>query len=135
MGAPITADADATLAPALAGVVARYQGAEQEAPEKRKPGRPLKRSDDYLRELLKAHREVVAWFIEQRGGAPRSDVELYTAFFGWQFESNGQRAARTASPDFRGALKTLRNELAEARRLERVSPGNGRISGTPTPVK
>lgn len=127
-------DAGMALAPPLAGVVTRYRGALQR-PDKRKPGRPLKRSADYFRELLKAHREVVAWFVAERGCQPCSDVQLYTAFFGWQFENNGQRAGRASSTDFQGALKTLRNELAEARRLERANPGNDVVSGTPCPVK
>lgn len=122
------ASAHEELAEPLAGVVTRYSGAVQR-PEKRKPGRPLKRSADYLRALLVAHQEVVAWYVAERGCPPSSDVELYTAFFGWQFENNGQRAGRASSATFRGALKTLRNELAEARRMERANPGNDGFSG------
>lgn len=131
------------LASPLAGVVARYRDQQGEElrdqyareQDRRKPGRPLKRTESYLRELLKAHSEVVAWFVAERGCQPSSDVELYTAFFGWQFESSGQRAGRASSTTFRGALKTLRNELAEARRLERTNPGNAGVFGMRWPVK
>lgn len=118
-----------TLASPLAGVVQRYQRAVKR-PERRRPGRPLKRSVEYLRTLLVAHGEVVAWFVIEYGRQPDSDRALYTAYFARQFETNGQRAGRTASPDFQGALKTLRNELAEARRLNRTNPENNHVSGT-----
>jgi hypothetical protein len=118
-----------TLAAPLSAVVSRYRGAIRRV-EKRKPGRPLKRSADYFSALLVAHREVVAWFVAERGCQPSSDKQLYTAYFARQFERNGERAGRASTSDFQGALKTLRNELAEARRLERANPGNDRVLGT-----
>lgn len=122
------------IAAPLAGVVSRYRGAIQRA-EKRKPGRPLKRNAEYLLALLVAHREVVAWFLAERGCHPSSDKQLYTAYFARQFETNGERAGRASSADFQGALKTLRNELAEARRLARANPGNDQVLGTDRNVK
>jgi hypothetical protein len=118
----------------LAGVVSRYRGPVQK-PERRKPGRPLKRSEDYFRALLDAHREAVAWFLADRGCEPQSDCQLYTAYFARVFEANGERAGRASSTEFQGSLKTLRNELAEARRIERANPVNAVISRTSTAVK
>lgn len=117
------------VSPPLAGVVQRYQRSIKR-PERRRPGRPLKRTVEYLRTLLETHKAVVTWFVTEYGTQPASDRALYTAYFAREFESTGQRAGRANTPDFQGALKTLRNELAEARRLDRTNPGNGHVSGT-----
>lgn len=118
----------------LAGVIGRYKGLQPEHPE-RKPGRPKKRTTEYLLSVLAAHRGVEAWFLSEYGCLASSDKYLYTTFFADQFSRSGERASRAHTADFQRALKTLRNELAEARRMERANPGNAGISGTATPVK
>jgi hypothetical protein len=119
---------------ALSGVMARYRG-KREPELKRKPGRPVKRTPEYLMGLLAAHHEVEAWFIAEHGCKPFSDRQLYTEYFAREFTANGERGGRASTPAFQRALKTLRNELAEARRLERASPENQGVSGTCNRVK
>jgi len=97
----------------------RYQSRGPVAVARRKPGRPLKRTPEYLRGLLADHATVQAWFVSKFGGPASSDRHLYTAFFAHKFEAAGERAGRASSPDFQRVLKTLRNELAEARRGSR----------------
>lgn len=97
--------------------------------ERRGPGRPRKRTREYLLALLNVHREVEAWFVAEHGRPPRSDRQMYTAYFAARFTAAGERASRASSAEFQGALKTLRNELAEARRLS-TSPENAVILGT-----
>lgn len=122
------------LPPAFAGVMTRYRGATDPVPKK-KPGRPLKRTLEYLSGLLQDHQIVAAWYQQEFGCEASSDRALYEAYFSRTFTSNGERAGRVAAPEFQRALKTLRNELAEARRLARLNPQNAPISGTPTSVQ
>lgn len=115
----------------LASVLVRYQRrARTELQEKKRPGRPTKRTPEYLRALLVEHRRLACWFIARFGREPASDRQLYTEFFADQFSARGERAGRARTLDFQRTLKTLRNELAEARRLDRQAPENGPISGT-----
>jgi hypothetical protein len=118
------------LSAALDGVIARYEGAETTS-SKRRPGRPTKRTPEYLAELLATHEKVVAWYLSQFGCEPASDRQLYTEYFASCFAAEGGRASRARSDRFQSKLKTLRNELAEARHRER--PSNPSVSGT-TPV-
>lgn len=121
-------EAPALTAP-LSGVMKRYSAASAEE-GKRKPGRPKKRTDEYLRGLLDTHRNVEVWYLATYSRRAPSEREMYTAFFAAQFSFEGQRAARATTPEFQRSLKTLRNELAEARRLQRTCPENPAISGT-----
>lgn len=120
---------DESLPAALAGVMERYRG-KRESDLKRKPGRPVKRTPAYLMTLLASHRSVEAWFLAEHGFKSTSDRKLYTEYFARQFIASGERSSRATTPAFQRALKTLRNELAEARRLERTCPENLAISGT-----
>lgn len=113
------------LAVHLDDILERYDGPP--APpvaEKRKPGRPLKRTPAYLRAVLAKHREVVAWFVHEYEEAPRSDRALYTAYFTCVFAARGQRGSRASEPAFQRKLKTTLNELSAARRQERANPEN-----------
>jgi|GEM_PF-2898000 len=125
-----------SLSAPLTGVLRRYADTTRQAPaSRRKPGRPKKRTPEYLRVLLQTHREVQAWYVASHGGPASSDRELYTAFFAAQFTFRGERAARASTPEFQRALKTLRNELSVARRLHRERPENPAISGTPLSIQ
>lgn len=123
------------LAAPLASVLARYDAPLRTEPQRRKPGRPPKRTTEYLLALLAEHGKVVSWFVSQFGVRPASDRQLYTEFFASQFSARGERAGRAKAADFQRTLKTLRNELAEARRIARASPENRPISGTPGRVE
>lgn len=107
----------------LGGVLQRYRG-RAPAPPKRKPGRPRKRTPEYLMALLATHREIEAWFAQEHGCRHNSERQLYTSYFAREFTNAGERASRAQSADFQRALKTLRNELSEARRLLRSKPDN-----------
>lgn len=119
----------------LASVLARYDAPAQRARLSRKAGRPTKRTREYLRGLLAEHDRLLDWFSAKFGSPPLSDRQLYTEFFADQFCARGDRAGRAKSADFQRRLKTLRNELAEARRIERESPENMPISGTTPDVQ
>lgn len=125
MGEPVS-----NLPAPLASVLARYDAPAQRQRTTRKAGRPIKRTREYLRGLLAEHGRLLDWFAAKFGAPPVSDRQLYTEFFADQFCARGDRAGRAKSADFQRRLKTLRNELAEARRLERASPENLPISGT-----
>lgn len=119
----------------LACVMTRYR-AESPKPAMRKPpGRPQKRTSAYFRSLLEQHRFLVAWFEREFGCSPASDRQLYTEHFAREFAARGERPGRASSQQFQSKLKTLRNELAEARRMERANPENAAIAGTPTSVQ
>lgn len=106
------------LSPPLASVLTRYERPPlQEAPA-RQTGRPKKRTEEYLLRLLNERQRLAAWYEAKHGSAPPSDRQLFTVFFADHFAANGERESRVTSPSFRAALKTLRNELAQARRLE-----------------
>jgi hypothetical protein len=115
-------------------VVATFQrcrtgaGAEDEP---RKPGRPLKRTEDYYRQLLAAHARAEAWFIAANARRPKSVQQLYTAYFAQKLAEYSERPSRASGSQFQRGIKTLRNELSEARRLLR-RPENDSFSGTTT---
>lgn len=111
-------------------MLARYDAPVHPERQQRKPGRPAKRTPEYLLALLTEHTRLVGWFVGTFGARPASDRQLYTEFFAAQFSARGERAARAKAADFQRPLKTLLNELAEARRIERSNPGNPAISGT-----
>jgi hypothetical protein len=104
-------------------VLARYKKGAPE-PVRRKPGRPTKRTPEYLAALLAKHEELEARYVAEHGAAPASVKSLYTSYFAELFTARGERASRASSADFQGALKTLRNELAVARRLSVAHPKN-----------
>lgn len=115
------------MSSALSSVLDRYRGSE---PAKaRKAGRPRKRTADYLRALMWTHRALVSWYVQAHGHAPASDRVLYTAYFARRFALAGERPSKAEAQDFQRSLKTLQNELAEARRLERTNPEKGAIYG------
>lgn len=108
----------------LSGVLRRYRGTQPDSAKKRKPGRPRKRTTEYLCALLEDHRKVEAWYIATHGSKPESDRQLYVAFYGRQFTIEGDRASRASTPDFLRVLRNLTNELGMARRLERSQHQN-----------
>jgi hypothetical protein len=114
----------------LTAVLTRYRGPDVAIVEARRAGRPLTRTPSYFHALLISHAQVAEWYQTKFGCQPASDCKLYTEYFASHFKSTGERAARSSSPDFQRALKTLRNDLSEARRRERANPENHTISGT-----
>jgi hypothetical protein len=119
----------------LDAVISRYRGREIEPVAPRKPGRPLKRTPAYYGSVLAALQRARDWYVASRGVEPRSELALLTAYFESVFEATGERAGRARSPQFKGALKTFRNELAEARRLAKACPENFRFLGTSPSVE
>jgi hypothetical protein len=100
----------------IESVLARYEGSRPSEPPKRKPGRPKKRTPEYLRTLLRKHVQIREWFEHEFDQSPRSDRELYTQYFAHLFLTRGLRGSRAAEPRFQRTLKTTLNELSEARR-------------------
>jgi hypothetical protein len=100
----------------IESVLARYEGSRPSEPPKRKPGRPKKRTPEYLRTLLTKHVQIREWFEHEFDQPPRSDRELYTQYFAHLFLTRGMRGSRAAEPRFQRTLKTTLNELSEARR-------------------
>lgn len=111
------------LGGALAGLLARYER-NGVTTIGRKPGRPLKRTPEYLRSVVADYRELRAWFLHEYEEAPCSDRALYTAYFTCVFTARGQRGSRASEPAFQRKLKTTLNELSAARRRERANPEN-----------
>lgn len=115
----------------LSGVLRRYRNDKGREPvTKRKPGRPRTRDSAYFAGLLVAHEEIFTWYASKHGCTPSSDRHLYTEYFAQHFEALGERASKSATPLFQRSIKTLRNELSEARRRERARPPNPAITGT-----
>jgi hypothetical protein len=123
------------VADPIESVLARYEGSRPPEPPKRKPGRPKKRTPDYLSALLRKHLEIRAWFEHEFEQVARSDRELYTQYFAHLFLTRGLRGSRAAEPRFQRTLKTTLNELSEARSHFRDSPENHAISGARTGLK
>jgi hypothetical protein len=117
------------VADPIESVLARYEGSRLPEPPKRKPGRPKKRTPEYLRTLLERHVEIRAWFEREFEQVARSDRELYTQYFAHLFLTRGLRGSRAAEPRFQRTLKTTLNELSEARRHSRDVPANQAIPG------
>jgi hypothetical protein len=113
----------------IESVLARYEGSRPAEPPKRKPGRPKKRTPEYLRTLLRKHVQIREWFEHEFDQSPRSDRELYTQYFAHLFLTRGVRGSRAAEPRFQRTLKTTLNELSEARRHSRDAPENLTVSG------
>lgn len=93
-------------------------------------GRPKTRTADHYAELLHAHQALCKWFEEAKGRPPTSDLELLTAFFSTNFQQRSQRASRIDSREVQAKLKTLRNELSQARQLAAICPEKTAITGT-----
>jgi hypothetical protein len=119
------------VADPIESVLVRYEGSRLPEPPKRKPGRPKKRTPEYLRALLERHTQIRAWFEHEFEQVARSDRELYTQYFAHLFLTRGLRGSRAAEPRFQRTLKTTLNELSEARRHFRDAPANQAISGKP----
>jgi hypothetical protein len=107
----------------------RASGGAENVP--RKPGRPVKRTHDYYRQLLAAHEQAQAWFMGINSRAPTSVQQLYTAYFAHQLAEHSERPTKANGASFQRGIKTLRNELSEARRLLRC-PENHAFTGTGT---
>jgi hypothetical protein len=120
--------AGGTAVDPFGSVLARYRKVEPE-PVRRKSGRPTKRTPEYFAALLAKHEELEARYVAEHGATPESVKFLYTAYFAELFTARGERASRASSADFQGALKTLRNELAVARRLSVAVPRTDVFSG------
>lgn len=108
--------------PGLIGAIERYQAVpERAAPAPRSRGRPRKLTPEYFTQLLVRHDQAVAWYRDQFDDGPPSVVALYTILAAHQFVANGERPGRADEPSFQAKLRTLRNELAQARRSVRIA--------------
>lgn len=93
-------------------------------------GRPKKRTSDHYRHLHDEHQAIADWYESVTGRPAKSDRELLTAYLSASLEVQNMRASRITSREFKGRLKTLRNEFSTARRLFEVRPEKSPFFGT-----
>ena len=97
--------------------------------QKRAAGRPKVLTEGYMAMLLREHALITEWFCATHGRKPKSDLELLVAHFESELRANGLRASRMDAPSIRSRIKTLRNQLAEARKLAARIPKTSVYSG------
>lgn len=95
----------------------------------KRPGRPQTRTQDYFNQLLRQHFDLVRWFTNAFGRPPNTDVELLNKHFEAECSRLGFRPTRVKSEVIQGRIKTIRNQLSEARRLTRIHPENSLLKG------
>lgn len=83
-------------------------------------GRPKVLTVDFFAALLSEHAHITAWFHATFGEPPKSDVQLLNAYFASECEKRGLRTSRIQSSDMKARVKTLRNQLSQARRVSAV---------------
>lgn len=90
----------------------------QVAPYVTKPlGRPKTRTPEHFMALLEEYNRIVDWFKGVHQRPPKSDIELLTQYLVTHFTSQGLRASRVHSGELQRKFKTIRNELAIARKI------------------
>lgn len=108
------------------------KGPQRPVQKAKRNGRPRKETPEHYAALLRGHAQIAEWFINEKGRAHRSDVELYTAFRKHVFESQSfesQMAASAAEELFAVHLKTALNALGRARGYFRESPKYPPLTG------
>lgn len=85
-------------------------------------GRPRQRNEELFARVIRGHRAIAEWFEHEQGRAPRSDIELFTAFREHVLEASqaDTRAAQVLTLGY--TLKTVQNLLGQARRFFREHP-------------
>jgi hypothetical protein len=92
-------------------------------------GRPKTRTAEHYAALHAEYLRIAAWFAAAVGRPAKSDAELLTAYFSERWERDGLRRSRASTDDFAGRIKTLRNELSEARSRWRTGAKKSREIG------
>lgn len=108
------------------------KGPQRPVQKAKRNGRPRKETPEHYAALLRGHAQIEEWFKTEKGRVHRSDVELYTAFRSYVFESQSfesQKAAEAAEDLFAVRLKTALNALGRARGYFRESPKNPPFTG------
>lgn len=111
------------------GAYVRQDRPSHESYETKPLGRPKTRTPEHFKALLEEHARVVVWFEQVHGRPPKSDVELLTAYLVSHFTSLGLRASRAQSGELQRNFKTIRNELAIARKMAKGGGNNESMLG------
>ncbi|WP_342620840.1 hypothetical protein [Rhodoferax sp. GW822-FHT02A01] len=100
-------------------IIAEIKPVPQPQPEpvsKPKRGRPLKRDRDYYLTIWKTFCSMEKWYLETHGHEHRSVPELIEVYYTDLFQKHGLRVMRVNSPEFRGRMRTLENEISKAKK-------------------
>lgn len=112
-------------------LVSAYTQTRSTADELTRPrGRPKTRTSEHYHRLFEEHQAMTKWFIALNGRPADSDRELLTTYIVASLEELNMRASRVTSNEFKGRLKTLRNEFSTARRLFGGCPEKATFHGT-----
>lgn len=89
-----------------------------EPPPKPKPklGRPKKRDESYYREIWEFFCSMEDWFIATYQRKQKSVAELLESYYIDTFLNRGLRVMRVNSPEVRGRMHTLENEISKAKK-------------------
>lgn len=90
----------------------------------RKRGRPVKRDATYYQDIWEMYQSLAAWFVGKHERAHRSIRELLETYFINLFMEHGLRVMRVNSPEFKGRLRTLENNISFAKKHHSGSHNN-----------
>jgi hypothetical protein len=103
-------------------------GAEKKVKPSNPPGRPKTRTHSHYEALRDEYSRLKNWFEEANGRPARSDAELLRAHLAAELQRQGLEPSLLESPDVQKRLKTLRNELSQAKKICQL-PMNWLFSG------
>ena len=82
----------------------------------RPAGRQRTRTAGYYQNLLRDYESARCWFSDTFARPPRSDMELLRGYLMHELQRQSRRSSAVNSPEVVAKLKTLRNNLALARK-------------------
>ena len=98
-------------------IIAESKPAPEPPPKpKAKRGRPLKRDAAYYQAIWDTFCSMAGWFLEKHGRPHRSVPKLIEAYYTDLFMRHGFRGTRVNSPEVRGRMKTLENDISKAKK-------------------
>ena len=86
-------------------------------PVPRPPWRPKTRTPEHYAALIEQHKAITEWFLQTFGRPHKSDSELLKAYLADEYQNRGLRAWRVNGQEAAGMVKTMLNELSNARQL------------------
>lgn len=91
-------------------------------------GRPKTKTPEFYRRLLDSYNAYLRWYVQTRGRAPVSDVELVEAIAQKTLKDLGMRSELINNAKSKARMKTIRNQISEARKHVRTNPVESLLS-------